>query len=55
MEISNPNSSLKSCLKTGRKILTSETVTMPSPLAENTSGIQSTTKHAQHLAKLWNN
>lgn len=55
MEVNYQNSSLKSCLKTRRKILTNGTVTMPSPLAENTNGIQSTTNHAKHPAKLWNN
>lgn len=55
MEVSNQNRSLKSCLETRRKILTSGTVTMSSPLAENTKSIQSTTKHANHPAKLWNN
>lgn len=55
MEVNYQNSSLKSCLETRRKILTSGTVTMLSPLAENTNGIQSTTKYAKHPAKLWNN
>lgn len=55
MEVNYQNSSLKSCLETRRKILTSGTVTMPSPLAKNTNGIQSTTNHAKHPAKIWNN
>lgn len=52
MEVTNQNRSLKSCLETRRKILTSGTVTMPN---ESTNGIQSTTEHAKHPAKLWSN
>ena len=50
MEVSHQDSSLKSHLETRTKILTSRTITVPNPLAENTNGIQSTTKHPKHPA-----